>query len=442
MTTREPTRSADATAPRTDLSFLERTIRSVDADAFVHVGDRFDDSMRYLTRFAGPDRPYAFVFVPGANEDSGRSAEATADRSVKTTADRSGEDANADRSRAVLCAPGLFVAQATREFVDHHGEIDGVSRSVRSTSIGDPPGDRAARTLDRSLKPSADSTVLVPAHLPHEAAVRLESAGYELRSTDAVAAVRRQKSPAEIDRLRAVQSAAVRGMRRAESILAVSEPASETGALTYNGSPLTTERLRRAIDAELAESGVRAAGNTVIGAGQSAADLHFTGEEPIAPGETVLIDISPRGPAGYYGDLTRTFVKAGDGGWERRAYVAVEAAREAALAHLKAGVPASQIHTEAAAELGAYGFRIDAGEGESGFTHGTGHGVGLSLHEGPSLRSDHTLEAGHVVTIEPGVYDPDRGGVRLEDLVVVTEQGYELLAPYPFSIVPETRTDR
>ncbi len=173
------------------------------------------------------------------------------------------------------------------------------------------------------------------------------------------------------------------------------------------------------MNAVLAARGVRDAGNTVIGAGPSAADLHYVGDDPIRPGETVLLDISPRGPDGHYGDVTRTFVVDGDGGWERRAYVAVEAAREAA------------------AELAAYGFEPNADEGESGFTHGTGHGVGVSLHEGPSLSGAGELRPGHVVTIEPGVYDPAVGGVRLEDLILVTEDGYEILAEYPFDIAPD-----
>lgn len=238
-------------------------------------------------------------------------------------------------------------------------------------------------------------------------------------------------------------------MARAETMLAESEvvevesvedtDTERRPALRWEGAPLTTERLRRAVNATLADRGVRDAGDTAIGAGPSAADLHYVGDDPIRPGETVLIDISPRGPDGYRGDLTRTFVVDGDGGWERRAYLAVESAREAALAEIEPGVPTKTVHGEAAAELAAYGFDPNAGEGEAGFTHGAGHGVGVSLHESPSLSGAGELRPGHVVTVEPGVYDPDVGGVRLGDLVVVTEDGYEVLAEYPFGIVPNER---
>ncbi|XVH30375.1 M24 family metallopeptidase [Haloferacaceae archaeon DSL9] len=390
--------------PQTDLGFLAAAVDAAgDAPVgVVHVGDRFDDDLRYLTRFAGPDRDYAFVYANG---------------------------------RAVLCAPALFGEQAEREFVETAPD-DGVDREVRTTDVAEPAGERAAAALaDLADEPGP---VLVPQRLPHDAAVYLERAGFPARSTRAIAEARAEKTPAELDCLRAVQRAAVRGMARAETILAEAEPAGDE--LLWREVPLSTERLRRQINAMLAAHGVRDAGNTVVGAGPSCADLHFTGLEEIRPAETVLIDISPRGPHGYYGDLTRTFVVDGDGGWERRAFVAVESALRAALDHVEPGASAATVHEEAAAELGAYGFDPNASEGEAGFTHGTGHGVGLSLHEAPVLSRGGSLRAGQVLTIEPGVYDPERGGVRIEDLVVVTDDGYENLTDYPRSIVPNPRT--
>ncbi|ELZ41256.1 peptidase M24 [Halorubrum californiense DSM 19288] len=452
-----PGAAEEPTAPlRTDLRPVVEAVREADAAAFVAVGDRFDDDLRYLTRFSGPDRPSALVVVP----DDGAAAE-------------DGPNPEVPVGRAVLCAPALFREQAEREFVaaardptaeptDDAGAgfHDGVVREVRTEAVGDHAGERAAAIVNKlgggengSGPEPAERTVLTPASIPHDAAVYVERAGNSLASTDAVANARARKTPAEVDRLRRVQRAAVAGMDRAEAVLAESEVVEaadeEAGAdgrgdgrrppLRWAGEPLTTERLRREVNRVLAARGVRDAGNTVIGAGPSAADLHYVGDDPIRPGETVLLDISPRGPDGYYGDVTRTFVADGDGGWERRAYVAVEAAREAALDEVEPGVPAKTVHGEAAAELAAYGFDPNAGEGETGFTHGTGHGVGVSLHEGPSLSGAGELRPGHVVTVEPGVYDPAVGGVRLEDLILVTEDGYEIVAEYPFDIAPSER---
>ena len=383
--------------PTTSYGFLAATL--ADHAAFVHVGDRADDDLRYLTRFDGPDRQYAFVAVPGG-----------------------------DGPQTTLCAPSLFGDQARREFPGD---------TVETATIGRPAGERAAAVLDEAgVAGGGNATVAVPSQIPHDAVAYLQRAGHEVTATDTVECARREKTAAEIERHRRVQRAAAVGMARAETVLA--ESTVDGDRLVWDGAPLTTERLRRAVDAVLAGAGVDPVGNSVIGAGRTAADLHYTGDDTVRPGETVLLDLSPRGPAGYYADLTRTFVVDG-GGWDRRAYVACEAAREAALEELAAGagVAAATVHEEAAAELAAHGFRIDSSE--VGFTHGTGHGVGLSLHERPSLTGDATLAAGDVVTVEPGVYEPSEGGVRLEDLVVVRPEGYELLQPYPFGSTPRRR---
>lgn len=374
---------------RPDYERIAAELEERDAEAFVHVGDRFDDDLRYLARFSGPDRPYAVVV------------------------ERDGEP--------TLCAPRLFEEQARREFpgrVVTAGEQD-----------ADTAGERAAELIQ-------SGRVLVPQHLPHDAALRLEGAGCELASTDVVSRMRVRKTEEEIERVRRVQRAAEAGMARAESILAAVDVAD--GRLHWEGEPLTTERLRREVNARIAEEGASDAHNTVIGAGETCVDLHFTGDVPIGVGETVLLDLSPRGPDGYYGDLSRTFVVDSEGGWERRAYVATERAQDAAFAALSegAGTVADTVHEEAAAELAAYGFRPD---GEPGLTHGVGHGVGVSLHETPSLRSETELETGTVLTVEPGVYDSEEGGVRIEDLVVIREDGFENLTDYPRSLVPRGR---
>ncbi|MGM0448715.1 MAG: M24 family metallopeptidase, partial [Methanobacteriota archaeon] len=226
----EPNDTGGSTRPlRTDLRPVVDAVREADAAAFVAVGDRFDDDLRYLTRFFGPDRPYALVVVPrsGATDGNGReSDESTADQPA---------------GRAVLCAPALFREQAEREFVASARERtgdrpaagddarfhDGVVREVRTKNFGDHAGKHAAVVADDLAgsgrwKPTeaADRTVLTPASVPHDAAVYLGRAGNALASTDAVAAARARKTPAEVERLRRVQRAAVAGMARAESALA------------------------------------------------------------------------------------------------------------------------------------------------------------------------------------------------------------------------------
>ena len=441
-----PERDSSARLPlRTDLNPVVSAVRAAGAEAFVAVADRADRDLRYLTRSGRPERPYGVVVTP---ESAGAPATATllaparsgpAGRRFVDAATVDG--ASVDSADAVTGADG---ANATADAFH-----DGIVRAVRTDRAGDPVGTRAAAVLDE--RRSGGDELLVPRSIPHDAAVYLERAGYVLSSNPVVAETRAVKTPAEIDRIRRVQRAAAAGMARAETVLARSEPGPETedggetadspgvrAALRWNGETLTAERLRRAVNATLAGAGVSDADNTVIGAGRAAA-ARRAGDGPIRAGETVVVDVAPRGPDGYHGGLTRTFVVDGDGGWARRAYVAVEAAREAALAEAEPGAPAATVHGEAAAELAAYGFDPDAASGEAGFAHGAGHGVGVSRREPPSLPGDDALRAGHVLAVRPGVYDPAAGGVRVADVVVVREDGYEVLAEYPFGTAPIAR---
>ena len=340
-----------------------------------------------MTRFRGPDRPYAFLYD----------------------------------GDAMLCAPALFAEQADREFAG--------DRVVPATAQdATTPAARAAALLPDGV------TVAVPAVVASEHVAGFEAAGLRVETvaTDALDAARRRKRSPETERHRVVQAAAQAGMRRAEAVLAAATP--EGGTLRWDGERLTTERLRRAVNATLAGQGVTDAANTVVGAGPSCADLHFVGTEPVRPGETVLLDSSPRGPAGYYGDFTRTFVVGDPGAWEREVYAAVDDALAAALDVLDggAGTEGAAVRRAVDDALADHGF----GTGRAGprMTHGPGHGVGLALHEAPGY--DGPLRAGDVATIEPGLYDPDRGGVRLEEVVMVRSDGCERLGAYPRSIEP------
>jgi Xaa-Pro aminopeptidase len=136
--------------------------------------------------------------------------------------------------------------------------------------------------------------------------------------------------------------------------------------------------------------------------------------------------------------MTRTFVVGEPTGTLREWYDLTDRALEAALAEIRAGADASDVHGAACdvyEDAGLPTLRDDDGA-ETGFIHSTGHGVGLDIHEFPRLSTaEERLEAGMVVTVEPGLYDPEVGGVRIEDLVVVTEDGYENLTEFPKSLV-------
>ncbi|MBB6646773.1 M24 family metallopeptidase [Halobellus sp. MBLA0160] len=376
--------------PGIDYGPVDAAIDDIGAAGFVAVGGRFDPDLRYLTRFEGPERGYAFVRVPG---------------------------------RSVLCAPAGCVRAAEAGF---DGEVT-VDR------VADPAGERAAAILDRERGDAAPgAVVLVPPTIPHDAAVYLEWAGYELRSTTAVAEARVVKSDGETDAIDAVQRAATAGVREAERLLAAAEV--DGDELRSEGRPVTAGRLRRATNAELARRGVTGGGNTVVaaGAGTEAGGMNGT-DGRIRVDDPVVVAVAPRGPYGYHGSVTRTVVVDSDGGWERRAYVAVESALDAALAEVEAGAVASAVGREADAELAAFGFDPAAVAEEAA---APGHGVGLSRRERPFLDSDAELKPGHVVAVEPGVTEPDRGEVRLSALVVVTADGYDRLGEGDPSFTP------
>lgn len=379
----------------TEYERLDQILESHDAEAYVHVGDCFDELLSYLTRFNGPDRDYAFVYANGI---------------------------------ATLCPPDRFGEQAEREF-------PGETVDMTNASERPPATERAHSVLERHTD---SSSILLPATTKHRTVQTFREKGYDVALTDSITDIRPVKTSEERDLLKAVELATQRGMARAETVL-VSATATDD-ELRWHGEPLTTETLRREVNAVLARNGLNGAGNTVIGAGTSCADLHYNGVDVIAPEETVLLDLGPEGPQGYYGDLSRTFVVGEIGDWERNAYDAVSDAFEGALEVLEngAGQPASNVQDRVADELSTYGF--ETGDVEVGLYHGAGHGIGSSLHERPILSSDELLQAGNVVTVEPGVYDPSRGGVRLEDVVEITEDGYENYVRYPKKIVPEERS--
>lgn len=239
------------------------------------------------------------------------------------------------------------------------------------------------------------------------------------------------KSEKELGWIRRAQRAAVAAVRRASAVLRESEVGTD-GVLRWEGKTLTSERLRREMEGVLQARGCASEDGLIVAGGRQAAYPHEEGHGALRAGEAIVLDVFPRHRAsGYWGDLTRTLMKGAAKNPRMEAmWRAVAEAQQVAYAMLRPGVTGAEVHKAVEAHFEAVGFpaRWTPGQ-ERGFIHGLGHGVGLDIHEEPRLnRKGGVLRAGMVVTVEPGLYDPAVGGVRIEDTVVVTEDGCRLFS--------------
>lgn len=248
-------------------------------------------------------------------------------------------------------------------------------------------------------------------------------------------AERRAKDAEEIGHLREAQRVTEEVMARACGVIAQAS-ADRDGVLRCEGQVLTSERVRAMIDRWLAEQGYSNPPAIVAG-GPCGADCHAIGTGELRTGQPVIVDIFPRNRASlYHGDCTRTVVHGEVPDAVLRMHRAVCEAKRAAMHAVRAGVTGQEVHEAACQVLRAAGFAVGPPPGEDpsfcSMTHGTGHGVGLEVHEAPLLdRNGPPLVAGDVVTIEPGLYRKDLGGVRVEDMVLVTAEGAENLNRLP-----------
>ncbi len=249
--------------------------------------------------------------------------------------------------------------------------------------------------------------------------------------------LRRAKTEEEASYIEKTQRAVEAACAHAVGILEEAT-VGEDGTLLYGGETLTSELLRSEIDVELLRRGYAADG-TITAGGAQAADPHERGHGPLKAGEPIIVDIFPVDKTSrYFADMTRTFVKGEPSPELQRMYDAVLESQEVALQMIRASVNGRDVHEKVSDVLHEAGYKTlqhDQKPGEplqEGFIHGTGHGVGLEIHEAPRISlADEELVPGDVVTVEPGLYEPGVGGVRIEDLVVVTESGCRNLTQFP-----------
>ena len=282
----------------------------------------------------------------------------------------------------------------------------------------------------------------VPATFPLEFADHLRANGVAVKPDRALFVTRRRvKSAAELDGIRRAQRGTEAAMNTVRELLARATPSN--GAVLVDGEPLTCERLKVAVEQVFSEHGI-ASDDFIVSHGAQTAVGHDTGSGPIAPGEPIIVDLFPRDrESGCFTDMTRTFV-VGEPPEELATYQRLcREALDRVVAAIKPGVAGNELFRLTCDLFHEHGFPTQLSKQpgevlESGFYHGLGHGVGLEVHEQPWLGRDPrvSLVAGDVVAIEPGLYRSGYGGCRLEDLVLVTEDGGEVLTDFPYDLEP------
>lgn len=289
-----------------------------------------------------------------------------------------------------------------------------------------------AETIAALIKKKGASHIVVPASFPLALARSLEQAGFFLETEEGLFFPERAfKKPDEIKHLERATHITEIGMERAFEILKQST-IGKHHELHWGGKKLTSESLRQEVEVAIYRAGGIPAGDSIIAGGLQACDPHERGHGVLYGHQLIILDLFPRdSKSGYYGDLTRTVVRGTASQAQRHLWETCLKGQELALKKLKPKASGGKIHAAVQHFFTQEGYPTEEKEGHwSGFFHGTGHGLGLELHEEPRFGKA-VLKPGHVFTIEPGLYIPGLGGVRHEDVITVTSTGHRLLSHFP-----------
>ncbi|MCX7916204.1 MAG: M24 family metallopeptidase, partial [Verrucomicrobiae bacterium] len=289
---------------------------------------------------------------------------------------------------------------------------------------------RLADVLNLVLEDYGVTQVEVPSHFPVGLARRIRARVKVVE--DAFFSQRETKTPAELRAIRAALRLAETGLEAGLKVLRESKIRADR-YLTWRGQRVTSELVRGVINATIAQHGGLAA-HTIVAGGNHACDPHEAGHGPLRAHQPIILDVFPRDlRTGYWGDITRTVVRGRASEAARRQYETVARAQQQAIEQLRDGVDGQKVHNAVHELFRREGYVTGVKNGfQQGFFHGTGHGLGLEIHEPPRISSvPAKLKAGHVVTVEPGLYYRGVGGVRIEDVVVIEQRRARVLTRFP-----------
>ena len=346
-------------------------------------------NLYYATRFLAPD-PFIFIQIDG--------------HKTLVMSDLELDRAKAQSRVEEVLSYTKLAAQAKRRLSKEPGLVDVVDEVCRAQAV-------------KALEVPLDFSIAY--------ADRLRALGYEIvPQSDPFFPERMVKSEEEIrliiQSLRATEAA----LEQAIELIHNSEVKPD-GALWIGGKLLTAELIRKVLHLQMMERDC-VGQHTIVAVGVQAVDPHNEGSGPLYANQPIVMDVFPQhATSRYFADITRTVVKGKASDKVKRMFEAVKDGQDIAFSMIKDGMDGSMIHKAILKEFEKRGFKTGEQDGRmQGFFHGTGHGVGLEIHEPPRIsgRPD-TLKAGMVVTVEPGLYYLDAGGMRIEDMVVVTPDG-------------------
>ncbi len=357
-----------------------------------------DANLYYATRFLAPD---SFVFV----QVDGKKILLMSDLEL----DRAKSQAKVDEV--------LSLSQWTRK------------PSQRTKTVH---GNGSLTAVDLLLKEYGVASIQVPSNFPLIYGDELRRYGYEVQAkNDPFFEERMIKSEEEIQNITETQRSTEQALEAAIGMIAASEI--KNNFLYAHGQPLTSELIKKVLNVTL--MGFECvAQHTIVAAGKDAVDPHNEGNGHLPAHEPIVMDIFPQSArTRYFADMTRTVVRGKALEKVKKMYQAVLEGQEIAFRRIKDGADGQAIHQEITDYFESLGFHTGEKEGRmQGFFHGTGHGLGLEVHEPPRVsKAQWILKAGMVVTVEPGLYYLDAGGIRLEDMVIVTSDGMKNLTQAP-----------
>ena len=335
------------------------------------------------------------------------------------------------RGRKYVVMSDLEIDRAKKQAeVDHILSLSLYQKRLRKIGKNSPT---TVDVLEIVLRERGIHSLTVPANFPALLTDELRSRDFFLQvKMDPFFSERERKRADEVKKIRDSLRVAELGLDAGIKALKKAKIGRDR-YLYLNGSRLTSEAIKTIVNTTIMAQGW-VPSHTIVSSGDQCCDPHHEGSGPLKADTSIIFDIFPRSQkSGYFGDLSRTVVRGRAPEQLKKAYVTVQAGQEVAFRLIRNGAKGKEIHEKILALFEQRGFSTGKIDGRmQGFFHGTGHGLGLDIHEPPRIAgTPATLRTGHVVTVEPGLYYLGMGGVRLEDVVLVTKNGNRNLTRYP-----------